>query len=242
MYLIHSTVRHVRKRLLRKAHGGTQRRTQFVLDTQQRLVPKRPIEISEADLERNLDHLKDLERKGIIEMTTKDGRFLHLNEERLARHPPVVPLPNFRQDSATNDPPRGRLAHFEPDGSEPLPPDPAPYAGGGLTEEALARAAAEAKSPLLTPEEQAALEDGTLQDTPEGDEGEPGTDTRTTPEDGPPPVDEAALDAAFGPTGEEEGDSEDAPEDTAVDGGEDKTTEVDPKAPTSPKKSRKNRR
>jgi len=108
-YCLHSTVRSLKTRTLRATQPTHVRRTQFVLDTQRRLVPGRPTVISEEELSRNLETLKQLERDGVLEVKLPTGEpvdLLHLAPKQKTPDPKLHPerLP----DSAHNDLPIGR--------------------------------------------------------------------------------------------------------------------------------------
>ena len=169
-FYVHSTVRSPRKRTLRAAQPIHHRRTQFILDTQQRLIIGRPLTISEEVLERNMAHLIDLESKGIIEVKTQDGRYVHLKDKKIHPAPPVVPVFKERLDSAKEDPPKGKLPVFVPDTTEPLQPDTGAFSGGGMTTEAIAEAEKERTEVLATDEELAQLDAEAAGDMPQADD------------------------------------------------------------------------
>lgn len=107
-YVVHSTVRSVHTRTQRAAAPIHYRRSQFILDSQRRLMPGRPVTISQADLERNLVHLQELQALGIALVKTVDGRLMDLSTLQPVSALPAPPLPHPPLDSAKNDPPRGQ--------------------------------------------------------------------------------------------------------------------------------------
>lgn len=167
MLLIHNMTRHVRTRGHRQAAPVHHRRTLRILDTQRRLVLGRPLAISEEDVQRNLQHLRDLEASGHIEIRSVEGARLRLDTLEFEAPPTMPPVPNVLLDSANNDPPKGKELHAI-DNSEPLPTDPSGFAGGGLTPEALEVAKQRADTrEELTEEERQLLEAEDQENTPD---------------------------------------------------------------------------
>lgn len=103
LFHIKSTVRSVHTRTQRYAAPVAIRRVQFILDTQQRLVPGRSLVVTEEDIQRNVEHLKGLEALGICVVHSQDGRKLDLETFQLAGSQPESPAPKFREDSVEND-------------------------------------------------------------------------------------------------------------------------------------------
>lgn len=108
IFQVHSTVRSPRTRTLRAAAPVHHRRTQFVLDVQARLIPNRPLTITEEDLRRNLESLKALEAQGIAEVRTVDGRKVDLETLTPAPAMAIPPSPNPPPDLAALDPKPGQ--------------------------------------------------------------------------------------------------------------------------------------
>lgn len=106
-YQVHSIVRNPLTRTLRAAAPLHHRRVQYVLDTQQRLIPGRPVGITREGIARNLDHLISLEQQGIAEVRTADGRKFDLRTLAVIPAHAQPPLPNIRLDSLANDVPEG---------------------------------------------------------------------------------------------------------------------------------------
>lgn len=106
-FRVHSIVRNVRTRTKRASAPIHYRRQQFILDTQQRLLPGRPLALSEDDLIRNLDHLRELESLGIAEVRHADGRLIDLSTVTAEEVP--VPVPMLKQPpmDAKHDPAPG---------------------------------------------------------------------------------------------------------------------------------------
>jgi len=113
-YMVHSTVRSVHTRTKRAAAPIHYRRSQFILDSQRRLMPGRPVLISQADLEKNLVHLRELQELGIALVKTVDGRLVDLDSLTPVPSIPTPPLPSPTLDSAKNDPPRGQAFYPAP--------------------------------------------------------------------------------------------------------------------------------
>ena len=87
-FLLHSTVRARKTRALRYAGPASPRRTQHILDTQRRLIPGRPVAISEEELKRNLDVLQQLEADGICEVRKPTGEYVNLKNLEAVPNPP----------------------------------------------------------------------------------------------------------------------------------------------------------
>lgn len=114
LFQVHSVVRSPRTRTIRAAASVHHRRTQFVLDTQSRLIPNRPITITEEDLRRNLESLKSLEAHGIVEVRTVDGRKVDLETLEPAPALAMPPLPHPPPDLASLDPRPGQAIFTAP--------------------------------------------------------------------------------------------------------------------------------
>lgn len=106
-FCLHSLVRSPRTRVARAKAPVHIRRQQFVLKTQQRLLPGRRIMLNEDAFKANLNEIRDLVRQGILEVRTPAGQIVDVNtfaisplEQQLMPHP--------RLDDANNDPPAGR--------------------------------------------------------------------------------------------------------------------------------------
>lgn len=125
-FQIKSTVRSVQTRTQRYAAPAAIRRVQYVLDTQQRLVPGRTLQVSEDDVRRNIEHLKTLQAQGICEVLTPDGRKLDLETFTVKAPDPLPPSPKFRDDSIANDLKPGETFHLQyaPNPGEVVEPPP----------------------------------------------------------------------------------------------------------------------
>jgi hypothetical protein len=158
MFQIHNVAHHPKTRLVRAAAPVHARHKQYILKTQRRLIPNRPIAVTEDELTENLEELKALEARGIIECRLASGELVDLKTFTVTGSLPDTSKPRFRQDSAQNDPPRGKSAVFTSDTTEEIAVKEGEHAGGGMTEEAMAEAALEQGLPPL-PEELQHLED-----------------------------------------------------------------------------------
>lgn len=107
-FLIHSTTRSPKTRLLRARAAQHPRHTRFILDTQRRLIPNRPVAVSKDELLRNLPALKELHSQGILEVKTPTHQLVDLDTIEAMAPPADPPLPKRVLDSIANDPPRGR--------------------------------------------------------------------------------------------------------------------------------------
>ena len=120
---IKSLVRSVQTRVRRYEAPAAIRRVQYVLDTQQRLLPGRSLEVSSADVQRNRVHLKELEVLGICSVYAPDGRKLDLDTFRVADPMAEPAQPNFRLDSVANDRKPGEIftLQYQSPGVAPAP-------------------------------------------------------------------------------------------------------------------------
>lgn len=103
-FQIVSTVRSVKTRTMRAQAPYHHRRTQFILDTQRRLLPARPLVIGREELLRNHTNLTALESQGILEVRTSTGRLVDLKTLAAAAAPVSVPKKAFRDESVAADP------------------------------------------------------------------------------------------------------------------------------------------
>jgi hypothetical protein len=152
MFLIHNTAHHPKTRLIRAQAPVHPRHKQFILKSQRRLIPNRPVEIEERELAANLEELRKLEKQGILEVRTKAGRLVNLHTFDVESDPAEAPKPNFPDQTLHNAPPRGKSKSFIPDTTEEITVKLAEHAGGGMTEEAMAQADEDAQLPPLPPE------------------------------------------------------------------------------------------
>ena len=106
-YHVVNMVRSPATRTVRAAAPIHHRRTQHILDTQQRLIPNRPILISKADLLRNRDELINLEAQGIAEVREIGGRKLDLASLAVKAAIPTPPARTPRDNSIAADAPKG---------------------------------------------------------------------------------------------------------------------------------------
>lgn len=124
-YCLHSTVRSLKTRTLRATQPTHSRRTQFVLDTQRRLIPGRATVIQDDELFRNIESLKQLEKDGILEVRTPEGALVNLETLKVqVKMPDPKVRPERRVDSAHDDLPIGRTFR-KTDLSNELMVDPA---------------------------------------------------------------------------------------------------------------------
>lgn len=108
VFLIHSTTRSPRTRLQRARAAQHPRHTRFILDTQRRLIPNRPVSVTKEELLRNLPALKELHDQGVLEVKTASHQLVDLGTiEPVSLHEDP-PLPKRVPDSIANDPPHGR--------------------------------------------------------------------------------------------------------------------------------------
>jgi len=108
VFLIHSTTRSPRTRLQRARAAQHPRHTRFILDTQRRLIPNRPLVVTRDELLRNLPSLKELHEQGILEVKTATHKPVDLDTIEAMQTPADPPLPKRLPDSIANDPPQGR--------------------------------------------------------------------------------------------------------------------------------------
>lgn len=151
-FMIHNVAHHPKTRLQRYQAPSHPRHKQFILKTQRRLIPNKPIEVSEKELFENIEELRSLHRRGIVEVKTKSGQVVDIHALKLEPKLPDPPKPKFRPDSAQNDPPRGKSAVFTPDTTEVISHETEAHAGGGMTPEAVAQADEDLKLPPLPDE------------------------------------------------------------------------------------------
>lgn len=102
-YLVHNTSRSIHTRTLRAAQPTHTGHKQFITSAQLRLVRARPLQITEEQLRDNLEELREKTGRGLLSVSTLDGRKIDLDtfipEE--APLPPVKPHPPL--DSVAND-------------------------------------------------------------------------------------------------------------------------------------------
>lgn len=151
-FLVHNVAHHPKTRHIRAQAPVHPRHKQFILKTQRRLIPNRPIEVSEEELHENLEDLRKLEAQGIVEVRTKSGELLLLKDFSVQEKLPDPPKPKFEPLTLQNAPPRGKSRAFTPDNTEQISVQPEEHAGGGMTEEAVAQANEDALLPPLPPE------------------------------------------------------------------------------------------
>lgn len=156
-YVIHNVAHHPKTRHIRAAAPTAIRHKQFILKTQRRLIPNKPIELTDAEVLDNLEELLSLESRGIVELRTRSGEIVDLKTFQVQPKLPPPPLPKFRQDSAQNDPPRGKPVQFVPDTTEELTTKDGEHSGGGMTEQAMLESKDQDLPPL--PEELMHLEE-----------------------------------------------------------------------------------
>lgn len=116
-YRVVSMVRRVQTRTQRATSPGRHRFKQYLFQgtdsATRRLVRSRPIDISSADLEKNLEELRTKWRAGIIEVRTMDGRTLNLDDFSVGPERLAAPLPHPPLDSVNNDTPTGySIPHY----------------------------------------------------------------------------------------------------------------------------------
>jgi hypothetical protein len=158
MFQVHAVMHHPKTRQIRAQAAVHPRHKQFILKDQRRLIPNKPIAVSADEVLENLTELRSLEAQGIIELRTDPGEIVSLKDFNVSPLPPVPPSPKFKQDSAQDDPPRGKSAVFTPDTTEVLTTQEGEHAGGGMTDEAIAQSKEDQDLPPL-PEELKYLEE-----------------------------------------------------------------------------------
>lgn len=150
--VIHNMAHHPKTRHIRASAPVHPRHKQFILKTQRRLIPNRPITVNEDELIDNFEQLQSLEAQGIIEVRTTSGELVVLKTRSIIPGTPESPRPRFRLDSAQNDPPRGKSSVFQPDTTEPINVHTGEHSGGGMTAEAMVQADEDQKLPPLPDE------------------------------------------------------------------------------------------
>ena len=98
-YQVVNITRSPQGRLSRASNRGAIRHTQYILDSQLRMVPGRPALITQEDLDRNLDELREKSRLDILEVRTLDGRRLNLDTLTPEPSPALPPLPTTREQN-----------------------------------------------------------------------------------------------------------------------------------------------
>lgn len=93
VYQLHNMVEDPLTRTVRAQAPVHYNSTQFVLDTKTRLIPKRPITLSEQDVRRNIDEIRDLSAKGICDLRMLDGRKVNLETLEPASKSAMVAVP-----------------------------------------------------------------------------------------------------------------------------------------------------
>lgn len=123
MYQVHSTVHHPSTRTKRAQAPIHYRHKQFILASQRRLIPNRPITIDEDELKANLEELRALHEQGRVEVRLLDGTKFDLATLTAGEKAVTVPQPVHPDDSAKFDPPVGKdyVTHTA---QMPAPPDP----------------------------------------------------------------------------------------------------------------------
>lgn len=119
-YLVHNGSRSRSSRTLRALlpeHGGHK---QYVMNNQRRLVSNRPLQLSESQLSEYREEFCQKESKGLLYVTTLDGRPVDIATLFSKPVAPESPLPRPRLDSAAYDKPVGTsVGVFR---NEPAPP------------------------------------------------------------------------------------------------------------------------
>lgn len=106
-YLVHNGSRSTATRMVRASqprHGGHK---QFVCGNDHRLVRGRPVALTEEKLQEHLEELRTKASKGLIYVTTRDGRPFDLADLKPLEARRESPLPNPPLDSAARDINRG---------------------------------------------------------------------------------------------------------------------------------------
>lgn len=148
-YLVHSGRPNTGSRLVSASFGGQDVHRQFICGSSIRLVPTRPVQLSEETIKSHLDELRMRAGKGLIHLTTLDRRVVDLETFAVAPAAPVPPLPKPLLDSAANDKPGGSFVNpFQ----EPAPPKE-------FTMPVEAPAAALEDNPVVAPVEETPVED-----------------------------------------------------------------------------------
>ena len=128
-YWLHSTTRAAHTKMLRSTAPSRVRRTQFVLDTQQRLPPGGKIELSEEDVRRNLASIRELQAQGIVELRNGDGHMVEMNGDAVEMPevgvPAGTPTPTEPLEAEEIDAPATPVVE-EPVAEAPMNPDFAP--------------------------------------------------------------------------------------------------------------------
>jgi len=107
-FAVHSMVRSRFNRTQRAQAPQHARFKQYVGSEQRRLLRSRPLIIPEAHLKRDRNELLELQKTGIIEIRTLDGRLLDLNTLQIGPAAPAEnPRPSPILDSVANDIPTG---------------------------------------------------------------------------------------------------------------------------------------
>ncbi len=128
MLHVKSQVRAQGNRTLRARHPTRHRFKQYLFaDPSKRLVRKRPLKVSAADVRKNLDELLAKEAAGILSVHAPNGQRVNLQALKAGRVelgalPPVAPPVNKPLDSAANDLPSGNPIPTYLEGSFPGDP------------------------------------------------------------------------------------------------------------------------
>lgn len=118
-YLVHSGKPLSGTRPIRPAQGTQDGHKQYICGSSIRLVPGRPVQLTEELVKANLEELRTKTREGLVHLTTLDRRLVDLETFAIAAPVPASPLPKPPLDSAANDKPGGTLVNpFQ----EPAPP------------------------------------------------------------------------------------------------------------------------
>lgn len=102
MYLVHSTIK-------TRGNPTVRRKVQFVGSQQTRLLKKRPLQITEEQLLKDLAEYTAKEKKGLLVVKTRDGRKVDLLNIKTGEPipteeaTPTPPLAHPPLDSAAND-------------------------------------------------------------------------------------------------------------------------------------------
>jgi len=102
-YTLHNVSRHVSFRSSRASAASHMRKKHYVGDTQMRLVPARPLRVSEDVIKRNIVELRQKAAQHILEVRTLDGRLVDLETMEAAPAAPMPLLPHPKLDSVADD-------------------------------------------------------------------------------------------------------------------------------------------